>query len=293
MPWLKDTLDRLAAAKAWGYHRDQPSATEPTAFAALALLVHGHIDEAHRPLAWLVERQLPDGSLGVSAEQDSPGWPTSLAILAWCKADQLAGKSHYRTHIDRAIAWTLGMSGKPLDRVDDMGHDTTLIGWPWVDGTHSWLEPTAFAVLALKAAGYHDHLRTREAVQLIINRLLPEGGCNYGNTAVLGQLLRPHVQPSGMALVAICDEHDPSGRVARTIEYLQTTLLETTTSISLSFALLGLGAAKALPKSADARLESVARQTLKREASPYQLALLALAAKASRNQTVITIEGEE
>ena len=36
---------------------------------------------------------------------------------------------------------------------EQLGHDSTLIGWPWVEGTHSWIEPTAWAVLALKSVG--------------------------------------------------------------------------------------------------------------------------------------------
>ena len=34
-------------------------------------------------------------------------------------------------------------------------------------------------------------MRTREGVRLLRDRLLPDGGCNYGNTTVLGQTLSP------------------------------------------------------------------------------------------------------
>ncbi len=281
MAWLDDVLHGLTAADAWGYHGNQPTNTEPAALAAMALVDRGNIAAAQRPLAWLVEHQWSDGSVGATGQEDSPGWTTSLAILAWRKADLLVGATNHRSELDRALAWTLRTSGQTLDHQADMGHDTTLTGWPWVEGTHSWLEPTAYAVLALKAAGYRDHPRTREAVQLIIDRLLPDGGCNYGNTLVLGQSTRPHVQPSGIALAAVHEELDPSGRVRRTADFLQSSLAETTTAASLSFACLGLGAANALPQSAGTCLAGVARKALRRGASPYQLALLVLAASAA------------
>jgi hypothetical protein len=71
------------------------------------------------------------------------------------------------------------------------------VGWAYAEGTHSWVEPTAFAVLALKAASREYQAAAREGVAVLIDRQLPGGGLNYGNTFVLGQLIRPHIQPTG------------------------------------------------------------------------------------------------
>lgn len=278
MAWLNDALDVLLRSDRWGYHAGSPTATEPAAFAALALLANGHSREAEKLLDVLADQQADDGHLGVFADQPLPGWPTSLAVLAWSEADRNANRAQFDGCIRKAIDWTLSISGKPLDRQEGMGHDTTLLGWPWVAGTHSWLEPTAFAVMALKATGHEDHPRTREAVRLITDRLLPEGGCNYGNTFVLGQELRPHVQPSGIALAAIADEAHADDRIPRTSKYLLNSLPETTTAGSLSFAVLGLKAAGADGLNLNNHLARCATQTLNRDASPYKLALLTLAA---------------
>jgi hypothetical protein len=276
MIWLDKVLHELAATTQWGYHRAQPSAAEPAALAAMALQAAGLPDAASRPMAWLNEHQAADGSIGVTAMQPSPGWPTALAISAW----QQAGVHDDRVRL--GIDWLLSVHGKPLDRDEIMGHDTTLIGWPWVAGTHSWLEPTAFAVAALKATGHTDHPRTREAVRLIIDRLLPDGGANYGNTVVLDQQLRPHVQPSGIVLLAVADESDPTGRINRTVEYLRSVLSAETTTASLCFALMGLAASRQLPEQQLAWLERASERTLARDTSPYKLALLALAANIGR-----------
>jgi hypothetical protein len=282
MPWLDDVLTRLASAKQWSYLQGQPSSAEPTAFSALALVAHGQAYTAKLALDWLVEHQSPDGSIGVTETQDTPIWPTSLAILAWKKAQETTNTAKYATAIARGTDALLQVQAVTIPVSDVFGHDTTLVGWPWVAGTHSWLEPTAFAVLAFKAIGQETHPRVRQGVQLIIDRLLPEGGANYGNTFVLGQRLRPHVQPSGIALAAVADEpSDLDGRIERTVTYLQDQLSAETTTSSLSFALLGLAVANALPANAEQWLAAAAGRTLARQPAPYKLALLALAAKAS------------
>src|SRR5207302_5660581 len=124
--------------------------------------------------------------------------PTSLAVLA-----ALAMPQNPLLDVERAVKWILETRGEALPQTPEMGHNTTLVGWPWVEDTHSWIEPTAMHVLALKAAGRGDHPRTREAVRLLIDRLLVGGGCNYGNTVVMDQGLRPHLQPTGLAMLAL------------------------------------------------------------------------------------------
>jgi hypothetical protein len=148
------------------------------------------------------------------------------------------------------------------------------------------MEPTAFFVLALKAHGLALHPRTREAVQLILDRQLAAGGCNYGNTVVLGQPLRPHVQPTGIALLALADEMEQSRAAGRSLKYLRTSLSANTTTASLCWGLLGLAAQGQTPADAEAWLEQAARHTREHGASPHKLALLALAALQERSPLV-------
>jgi hypothetical protein len=216
--------------------------------------------------------QNDDGSVGINQAQASPGWPTGLAVLAWKRAD-----SGFRTNIDRAVSWLLAARGKPQPRTPQMGHDSTLVGWPWVLGTHSWLEPTAFNVLALKAAGHDEHPRTREAVRLLLDRLLPTGGCNYGNTTVLGQQLRPHIGPTGVVLLALAGEAIHDSRLPKSLDYLRRELSPRTPCISLCYGLMGLAAHDQFPEEADAWLAQHAQRR------DWKLALLALAALRSRS----------
>ena len=87
-----------------------------------------------------------------------------------------------------------------------------------------------------------------------------------------------HVQPSGIALVALAAEDDSTGRIGRTIEYLHSELSERTSTASLCYGLLGLAAHDAFPKQAGDWLQTAAARTLSRDPSAYKLALLALAA---------------
>lgn len=278
MDWVQPVLNRLAAMPHWGYHVGGIAAAEPTALAAIALLHHQRTSESTRALQWLLEQQAADGSVGVTQAQADPAWTTALALLAWVHAGARLGAS-YSEPIARATDWLLTTQGDPLTRTAQLGHDSSLIGWPWVRGTHSWLEPTAWSIIALKAAGYSRQARVREGVRLIADRLLPGGGCNYGNTFVLGQQLRPHLQPSGLALIALAGESTSSEQIRRTIGYLRRELSPHTTTASLSHALLGLASHGQGLKNADAFLLQAQRRTLARDASGYKLALLLLAHK--------------
>lgn len=285
MDWIEPALQRLEHPTGWGYAESSPPASEPVALAALALSAHRRQAPAEAALQWLAEQQAPDGSIGISQEESAPHWPTSLAVLAWCAGDRdrrenlQPGKSKpWRDCAELGVSWLLRIQGNTMPQVPEMGHDTMLVGWPWVEETHSWLEPSAYALLALKAAGHGDHPRAQEAVRLIYDRILPTGGCNYGNTVVFGQALRPQVAPSGLALLALADEADPKRRIDRTMTYVRGALGPDTTAATLAFGLLGLAAMKQLPKKHADWMSAAAARTRVRGAYGPRLTWLLLAA---------------
>jgi hypothetical protein len=279
MDYLQTVLGRLSATDLCTYHPGLPAATEPTALAAIALFAHGRDAAAKRLVDRLLEMQNRDGSVGVDRLEQTPGWATPWAVLAW-RAAQASSmfQLEYVAGIDVALQWILTNEGALVEQTTDTAHDTTMRGWPWVIGTHSWLEPTAISVLALRHAKRGSHVRTREATSLLVNRLLDSGGCNYGNTVVFGQELRPHLQPTGLCLLALAGEEDTTGRIGKAVEYLQRALSASTPTASLCYGLLGLAAQEALPSASDEWLQAAAGRTLARDASSYPLALLALAA---------------
>lgn len=288
MTHLADTLVTLRANPICGYGPPNDprveAATEPTALAALALLVAGHAADAEPALNWLTQIQSPDGSIGVTASQPTPCWPTALAVLAW----QTARRTDHRFSrplelpIRRAVRWQLAARGKAAPRTKALGHDTTLQGWSWVVDTHSWIEPTAFHILALKATGHHHNERVREATTLLVDRLLPDGGCNYGNTFVLGNKLRPHPGPTGLAMLALADAGTDDPRVHRTLDYLEHVAPECPTAQTLAWVLLGLAAHGRTPRSAAAWIDAAARRADRVNCPLPARALLLLAAHADQ-----------
>jgi hypothetical protein len=197
---------------------------------------------------WISRIQRTDGSLPVSPNLMTPNWSTPYAILLW---EQLNGYASARV---RADAWLLSNDKVPrTDRADTekiLGHDPTLLGWPWVEGTHSWIEPTAMAILALCREGRKDHPRVNEGIRLILDRALDRGGWNCGNKAVFGRELRPLPGPTGMALVALAAYGDRSVAISRGLTYLLATLPSVRAPISLGWGVLALRAHGASPAQA-------------------------------------------
>jgi hypothetical protein len=289
--WMTDALDRLAAGPC-GYHFAAAPAAEPTALAAIALLGGQRFEAAQSQLRWLAKIQTSDGSVPPLAEMAQPSWPTAWAIIAAVLASRqkpaefdapkppLEETSAF--DIVRAQERLLSIEGGRIEPSPDFGHDPQLVGWPWVVGTHSWQEPTAMSVLALKALGLKNHPRTRQGLKLLVDRLLIVGGCNYGNTVVLGQRLRPHVEPTGLTLLALAGEQIDDPRIERSLTYLSGALSAETTPISLSYGLLGLAAHDRTPEEAADWLQTAFQRTIARDASPHALALLVLAAQDHR-----------
>jgi hypothetical protein len=283
----RELLRFRGGSSGWGYRVGTAPATEPTALACLGLLASDESSHAdpdgigavvRQAAGHLAAMQRPDGSLGLAEDRPGPGWATPFALLLW-KALALD-----EDRCGRAAAWLIGHEGRPIPRGDDpdhiVGHDTTLIGWPWVDGTHSWLEPTALAILALGCAGFVDHPRVREGLRLIRDRAIPGGGWNYGNKSAFGRPLRPQPGPTGLALLALAGEGERSGIVDRAVRYLLATLPGVRAAASLGWGLLGLRAWGRAPGDADRWLAESHARTVGRVAEPTRLAMLLLASGA-------------
>lgn len=278
MSFIQQIIDQLATANRCAYSPEGPWAAEPTALACLALTTHNNHEAALRLANQLVDSQDSNGAVCALAERDTPAWTTSLAILAWTTCDQVT----FASNIKRAIDWALVTQGKPADRHPDVGHDPSILGWSWAADTHAWMEPTCMFVIALKAAGFHGHNRTREGVRMIADRLLPAGGCNYGNTMVLGQQMMPQVQSTGLAMLALAGEENKDPRVVASLDYLQNHIDPETTTSSMCYGLLGLTAHGRRPQRATDFLREAYGRELARGTSEYKLALLSLAASEER-----------
>jgi hypothetical protein len=291
-PWQQSFVDYLVNAECteggWGYRPAAPPAAEPTALTCLALAAQCPESDPGAPglrgLASLARSQHADGGVPVSAKMSGPCWPTALAVVAWIRTSGLLAGS-YSDHVDRGVEWLLKTKGRRISpRPDIFGHNPTLVGWSWVEGTYSWVEPTAYAVMALRAAGNADHARVREAVELLWDRALSDGGWNYGNTRVFANQLRPFPATTGIALAALAGEPRQAGgsRIEAAIAYLRNELPRIRSPLSLAWGLIGLSVWDALPTEASGWLAECAHTVSVNTIGPHEAALMLLADALSR-----------
>ncbi len=212
--------------------------SDATAWGILALRAAGEDSQnLQRHQARLIQEQDHSGRVCVDREHTDSFWPTALAILAW----QNSASSHEAEN--RAIRFLIETTGVHRARqwFDAAGHDPLLKGWPWIGGTHSWIEPTALNVIALKATGLGQHDRVHEAMRMMLDRQLPHGGWNYGSTYVFGREHLPMPESTGAALTGLVAMVEQE-KVARSLTYLKGEVDRLHTPISLGWTLLGLAA---------------------------------------------------
>lgn len=172
-------LDFLVAARVdggWPYIPGRPAAPEPSVLAAAAGLGAAAWLDAHRAelswAAWLVPAALSRGGAD--------------GLVQWAVAE---------------IVGTVGKLTKSDREAVDI--DSTIKGWPWVDGTSCWVEPTAYAVISLKRSGNAANPRAADGEALLRDRQCADGGWNYGNPAVLGTELDSDIPPTAWAAMAL------------------------------------------------------------------------------------------
>ncbi len=285
---MSDTLAQLAALACpeggWGYSPGQLAHLEPTCLALLALARQpdGHAPAIAAGRAFLGECAAGDGTYRLQRGRPEAAWPTALVLFTLAElgesADNLAP-------IARAL---LALRGRPSDNrgEDDVNDiDGSLIGWPWAEGTFSWVEPTAWACLALRRVGQGEHPRVAEGRKVLLDRVLETGGVNYGNRRIFGITLEPIPTPTSLALLALQGRTDEPG-VQRSLDYLREASLRGTDVEHLGWAVLALDAYRqpgASSETLDAlkvRLREAQQARLATpylQAAPLRLALLALA----------------
>jgi len=264
--WVNTILERINggahADGGWGYSPAAAPSAEPTALVCLALSARKvEEDVVRKGLALLARLQRSDGRVPVASNIESTSWPTGLAVLAWSLRESNSA-SRYRPQTEKAVDWLLRTHRKPIQSNSTVfGHDTTLNGWSWVENTHAWVEPTAYAILAIRQAGIGEHLRVREGTKMILDRAIPGGGWNYGNSRVFSNTLRPFPGTTGIALTALAGQPSDS-RIEAGIAFLSHELRRVRSPMSLGWGLIGLTAWARRPDEASVWLAECAQRAL-------------------------------
>jgi squalene cyclase len=203
----------------WGFHTGVQSRVEPTSWAARAL--RDSDKEFRKAAGFLQSKQHPDGSWPACEEMNSGSWVTSLTCAA-LSADSLSGKS-----VAAGLQWLCDdfpRDSSPwhrfLRRLRPQSHvamNDSYRGWGWTPRTSSWVEPTAFALMALRDAqprylSVNAAERRASAIALLYDRMCPGGGWNCGNPRVYGVDGEALVLSTCWALLALRDAPEKPGR---------------------------------------------------------------------------------
>jgi hypothetical protein len=199
----------------WSYYCGKQSWLEPTFYGALVL--HGD-PAADRAWALLKSWQAPDGSWPPTRGAAISGWGTALCLtLAHIRGDQ---GEPYR----KGVEYLLKTSGTE----SGLWRNLSLKGWPWKEGTSSWVEPTAHALVALKKAS--DHLpgselqeRVRSGEALLLDVRCRDGGWNYGSPWTSGQDQRSYPETTALALLGLQGRAEAGSSLDLAKNWLRTT----------------------------------------------------------------------
>lgn len=234
---------RQTAGGAFGPVIGSAPRTDATAWSLIFLRAVGWKPEAVAAASiWLRAQQSTDGRVSLASDYPQAWWPTPLAIWAWLSDPEAA------TAREAACHFLLSHRGEVVG-FHPGKINPALRGWNYIAGTFSWVEPTALAVAVLSRAGYREAAAVQEGLELLMDRQLPDGGWNYGNTIVFGNQLRPAPEYTGMALWALAGQVEPS-LVQVSLGYLHRILPETLTPLALGWGILALAAWKVLPAAA-------------------------------------------
>jgi hypothetical protein len=237
----------------WGAVPGKGSNTESTSLSVLALKSASR-DTLEKSLQggihWLATRQRADGSWPLNDRSKVPSWSTAMAILA------LGLWPEHQNRTIKAANWVLqqegnrpGLLGKILFALSfkkkaALNLNLDLVGWPWVAGTFSWVEPTSYCLIALKKlrdklAGTNVDERINQGDLMIYDRMCRGGGWNYGNNEVLEENLWPYPDITAIALIALQD-HSANDANRESLRALESMLKEVHSGLALSWSVICL-----------------------------------------------------
>jgi hypothetical protein len=243
---LEELRVRELRGGGWGFFGSRQVSLEATSLAILCLLAE-RPSEAQRLGKLLSDVQLADGSWPSFVGDRESSWTTALAV---CALNSVNDPSKAR---ERGESWLLRAKGreghwfwrwkfKTADR--NVQFDPDKYGWPWISGSASWVIPTAFSIIAIKQftvcnRSEESEKRIHLGVEMLLDRACVDGGWNSGNSIVYGVPLRPHVEATAIALLALQDEQRTE-MVQKSLSWLRQNAASVDSVSSLAWCILTL-----------------------------------------------------
>ena len=239
-------LTRQLRSGGWSYFGSQQWSVEASSLAVMALSTESP-DAARSGLDQMLDLQRQDGAWPAFAGDSEASWTTSLVLCA------LNGTGEFASAREKAFHWLIAERGreahwvwrwkfKTADR--NVRFDPDKYGWPWISGSASWVIPTAFSVIAIKQFTACNRSEASEkrihlGVEMLLDRACVDGGWNSGNSLVYGVPLRPHVEATAIALLALQDEQRIE-MVQKSLSWLRQNVASVDSVSSLAWCILTL-----------------------------------------------------
>jgi len=244
---LAETLrSRQMKSGGWAYFDSVQESLEATCLAELALAPERQASSS-AGILFLLKSQLSDGGWPAFLGDSEGSWTTALALCT------LNSTGDFTAAREKAFRWLYAERGreghwfwrwkfKTSDR--NVRFDPDKYGWPWVTGSASWVIPTAFSIIAIEQftvcnRSEESEKRIHLGVEMLLDRACVDGGWNSGNSLVYGVPLRPHVEATAIALLALQDEQRAE-MVQKSLSWLRQNAASVDSVSSLAWCILTL-----------------------------------------------------
>ncbi len=244
---LAETLkSRQMKSGGWAYFDSVQESLEATCLAELALAPERQASSS-AAILFLLKSQLSDGGWPAFLGDSEGCWTTALALCT------LNSTGDFTAAREKAFRWLYAERGreghwfwrwkfKTSDR--NVRFDPDKYGWPWVTGSASWVIPTAFSIIAIEQftvcnRSEESEKRIHLGVEMLLDRACVDGGWNSGNSLVYGVPLRPHVEATAIALLALQDEQRTE-MVQKSLSWLRQNATSVDSVSSLAWCILTL-----------------------------------------------------
>lgn len=219
---LEDSLrQQLFSARhrdgGWGYEPGCVPRLEPTCWAFLGLRA------PRAQFDWAVLSRWPSSVDGLVEQH---GGVVNWSFHALALSTRLAlgdGSISQLRSLARALVDAPGIARQASPALPQ---ENRLDGWSWNDKSFSWVEPTSWALLALKQCRADGIVTTeidtriRDGEAILERRVCATGGWNYGDSPIFINDLPAYVPTTAIALLALQDHRDEPF-IQRSLDYLE------------------------------------------------------------------------
>jgi hypothetical protein len=237
----------------WGYFAGKSSRLEPTCWALLALGAEG---DARQQTARVLGQWPISGNVLLERAGGPPNYAFHALALLTLRTFRVAHAAGDRALLDGLTT----VKGIQLEQSPHFRQDNSLQAWSWVPDTFSWVEPTAWSILALKKCDRSAAAEQRiaDGERLLADRACSEGGWNFGNSKVYESDLPAYVPTTAIALLALQDRAGMAA-IDRSLQFLEREARVESSSMALALATLALAAwGRPLPALASALKQQLA-----------------------------------